>query len=393
MKVFLKAFALSILVTGVGILTANAQDTTQTEICPDLEACVKMFSAELKKPECDRGKAVEVGEFIAVKFANDELNKELVAKVAARAAKEKEVVRICKREAKYNSTYKAKQWEDYFAVSKEIMNDPKTRENKPLLLDLTLTHTSALYDLVVAGNDKFTSETISFSKTALQMIDSGIGSSTQKFGVFAPFNSRDNAISWLNYFVGYTYVVKLKDKDTGIPFIYKATRLGDKKTDSAAFAEIGYWYTGKATDLLAEYKKLVDATEDKVATDEAKEKLGLARAYADRAIDAFGRAKTLATDATKTTEYGDTLTELYKIRFNGKVEGLDKYVSDMIANPMPDPASAPAPVVLEGTTSTTDTKQTTNTSTEPVKTGAAATAAKTSVTTVKKTTPRRSGNK
>ncbi len=393
MKVFFKVFALTVFMTGVGILTANAQDTTQQEMCPDLEACVKLFSAELKKPECDRGKAVEIGEFIGVKFANDELNPELVKKVVARAAKEKEVVRLCQRTAKYNSTYNAKQWDEFFAVSKEIMNDPATKENKPLLLDLSLTHASALYDLVVAGSDKYGPETISFSKTALQMLDSGVGSSTTKFGVWAPFNTRDNAISWLNYFIGYTYVVKMKDKDTGIPYIYKATRLGDKKTDSAAFAEIGYWYTGKATDLLGDYKKLVDATEDKLPTDEAKEKLGLARAYADRAIDAFGRAKTLATDATKKTEYGDTLTELYKIRFNGKVEGLDKYVSDMIANPMPDPSNAPAPVVLEGTTSTTDTKQTTNTTTEPVKTGATTTAAKTAATTVKKTTPRRSGNK
>ncbi len=392
MKIFLKVFAISVFLTSVGIVTASAQDASLDEKCPDLGVCVKLFSAALKKPDCERGEAVKIGEYIATKFADDELNKELVEKIKARAAKEKEVVRICLRNQKYDSSYKAKQWDDFFAVSKEIMNDPDTKGNKPFLLDLTLTHASALYDLVVAGNDKYTAETISFSKSALQMIDSGVGSSTQKFGIFAPFNTRDNAVSWLNYFVGYTYVVKLKDKDTGIPFIYKATLLGEKKTDSAAFAEIGYWYTGKSTDLLADYKKLVDATEDKVATDEAKEKLGLARAYADRAIDAFGRAKTLATDAAKKTEYADTLTELYKIRFNGKVDGLDKYVSDMIANPMPDPSSAPAPVVLEGTTSTTDTKQTTNT-TEPVKAGATTTAAKSAVTTVKKTTPRRSGNK
>ncbi|MBK8812228.1 MAG: hypothetical protein IPN69_16080 [Acidobacteria bacterium] len=348
MKTLLRVFAVTMFLTTVGIVSANAQDTT--EKCPDLAACFELFKAELNKPCGTRDKAIEYGEYIGEKFKDDVENAELVAKIKGRAAKLKnEDEPPCKRIAAYNDNFKAKRWDDFLSVSKEIMNDPKT--DPSLGLDIMLTHVSIGYDRIVEKSDKYNNETVMYAKTAIQKIESGVMSKNLKWGTYDPFGSKENALSWLNYTIGFINYYRLSSKDEGIKYFYKASRSGEKKTDPAVFQEIGFWYTAKAAEFLDESKKIFEAN-NKTVTDEAKAKLALARAYAERAVDAFGRAQSLAKDAKLRTEITETLTEVYKIRFNGKVDGMDKYVSEAIAKPMPDPASAPAPVILEETTST-----------------------------------------
>lgn len=390
MKTLLRVFAVTVFLTTVGIISANAQD----EKCPDLAACFELFKAELNKPCGSRDKAVEYGQYIAEKFKDDADNAELVKKIAARAAKIKEEDRICKRNAAYNDTYKAKRWDDFFGISKEIMNDPATTD-KGLVLDLMLTHVSTGFDRAAEKNDAYNNDTLMYAKTALLNIEAGQLSKSAKWGVFAPFSSKENAVSWMNYTIGFINYYRLGEsnpakKDEAISYFFKASQVGEKKTDPYVYREIGIWYASKATDLFAEYQKIVDAN-NKTATDEAKAKLALARAYADRAIDAFGRAQKLATDAKLKTDITESLTEFYKFRFNGKTEGLDKYVADMVAKPMPDPSSTVVPVVEEPAPTTTG--ETTTTTTVPtVKTATAPTTATKPVTapaatTVKAPTP------
>ena len=50
--------------------------------------------------------------------------------------------------------------------------------------------------------------------------------------------------------------------------------------------------------------------------EDTKKLLGLARANADRGIDAFGRAVKAATTPAAKTGLTKTLTDLYKFRFN-----------------------------------------------------------------------------
>ncbi len=375
MKTLLRVFAVTVFLTTVGIVSASAQDQ---EKCPDLGACFEIFKAELNKPCGSRDKAVEIGGYIAERWKEDPDNGPLVARIAARVDKERETERVCKRNNVYNESYNGKRWDDFLNVSKEILSDPTTDKN--LALDIMLTHVSTGYDRTADDkNDKFNNDTLMYAKTAIQLLDSGTGSKTGKFGTFNPFLTKENATSWMNYMIGFINYYRLgptsaSKKDEAIQYFYKATQVGEKKTDPFVFRDIGVWYAGKATDLFGEYTKLIDAakkyvdTGDKAVDDAAKEKLmsdaksnlALARAYADRAIDALGRAQRLATDAKAKSDITDSLTEFYKFRFNGKVDGLDKYVSDMIAKPMPDPSSTVTPVSLdESTTSSTEAVETT----------------------------------
>jgi hypothetical protein len=351
MKTLLGVFAVMVFVTTVGVFSASAQE----EKCPDLATCFETFKAERNKPCGSREKAIEVGEYIGEKFKEDPDNAELVKRVAALAAKMKEEDRICKRNKLYNDSFNAKRWDEFLNVSREIMGDPAT--DKALLLDLLLTHVSTSFDRVVEKNDRYTNEALMNAKTAIQNMESGSVSKNAKWGVFAPFGSKDNAVSWMNYMIGYINYYNLgatmpAKKDEAIQYFYKATQIGEKKSDPLVFREIGVWYAEKATELFTDYTKIVEAN-NKMVNEEASGKLALARAYADRAIDALGRAqKLIGNDPKLKSKITEELTEFYKFRFNGKVEGMDKYVADMIAKPMPDPSSTVTPVAAEETSTT-----------------------------------------
>jgi hypothetical protein len=79
--------------------------------------------------------------------------------------------------------------------------------------------------------------------------------------------------------------------------------------------------------------------------------------YAERAMDAYSRAYTLAKADPKLATYAGTLYKtlqaLYTVRFQ-KQEGIDAWISSAVTKPFPDPTSAVTPVVdAETTTSNT----------------------------------------
>lgn len=209
----------------------------------------------------------------------------------------------------------------------------------------------------------------------------GTGSKTGKFGVWIPFESKENALSWMNYTIGWIMYYRqgetmAEKKNEAIPYFYKATQMGDKKSDTLLYIRIGYFYGDKATALYTEYEKIREsataATVEEEKTklnDEAKAKLALARGYAERAMDAFARAHKFAT-ADKTskpeliTGLNNEITKFYKFRFNGKAEGQNEYVSALISKPMPDPSTAVMPVAEDAIPTTTTTSSTTTTKTE-----------------------------
>jgi hypothetical protein len=91
------------------------------------------------------------------------------------------------------------------------------------------------------------------------------------------------------------------------------------------------------------------ATDEEKAKKDAdiKAKIAMLNGTAERALDAYGRAYSLAKANPKTKPYADTLYKrlqtIYDIRFN-KSTGLDEYIASTTAKPMPDPATAIAPV-------------------------------------------------
>jgi len=401
MKTLFRVLALGILLTAFSALTF-AQE-------PDLATLFEQFKKEgpaatKENKMCGKREAALVtGKTIVDKFGTDEDNKAVIDFVKNRMAAIEKEDPVCKRNERYDATYKAKDWAGFFAVSKEIIAAPDSSNG--LDLDVMLTAVSVGYNATTVDKvDTYNNDTLNFAKTALQKIESGKTSQTGKWGVFEPFKTKEAAQSWLNYTVGYINFYRLgatdpTKKKEALSYFYKSTQVSnERKGDYTIYANIGAYYFDEAARLTEDYKAKLKANNNE-ENDETKGLLALARGTADRASDAYGRAYKIVTapgsqekPETK-TGISKTLTELYKFRFNlteAKQADVDAYVNGLTAKAMPDPATAVTPVVEEvkpTATTTTPTTTTTPVTTTTKPTTTTTTKTTTTATTTKPTAP------
>ncbi len=384
MKTLFKVLVTGILLTAFSALTFG-QDK------PDLATLFDKFKTEYKAPCGQRDAALVTGKQIIDLYGSDELNKDVIDVVKKRMAIINDTDPDCKRNTRYDAAYKAQNWADFFAVSKEII---AAKGDSPLSLDVMLTLVSVGFDRTVVDKvDTFNNDTMNYAKMSLQKIEAGKTSQTGKWGVFVPFNTKDNAQSWMNYIIGFLMYEKLGQKKDALTYFYKSTQIGtEKKGDFAIYARIGNYYFDEASRYDTLYRDARKANNN-VENDDTRKLLGLARANADRGIDAFGRAYKFASADTKVpaatkTGLNKTLGDLYKFRFNlapeAKTPDLDKYVADLNGKPMADPASEVTPVVIEEVKPATTPSNTTTPTTTPVTPTTKTTTTPTTTPTTKK---------
>jgi hypothetical protein len=360
MKTLFKFLVLATLLTMLGVVSAFAQEET-------LETAFNRYKVERKQPCGQRDAALTTGKMIIEKFGSDELNKEVIDYVKKDSDKIAKEEPVCKRNAAYNKAYTDKDWPKFVPISKEIIAQ---EGDAALGFDVMLTLVSVGYNRSVVDKiDTYNNDTLNYAKMALQKLNSG--ATSKNYGVFEPFKTKENATSWMNYIIGfYTNKAAASDptkKKEALGYFYKATQTGtENKNDVSIYTNIGTWYFDEAARLDKEYRD-IRAANNNTDTDEGKAKLALARGYADRGIDAFGRARQIAT-ANKATPkaieaINKTLTDLYKFRFNiapeAKTPNLESYVSGLLSKPMPDPSTDVTPVVEEVAPTTTTTSTTT----------------------------------
>lgn len=300
----------------------------------------------------ERDKAIPIGKEIVEKFSDDILNQEIIEYVKKQIPIIESENKICKRNTGYDKAYKSKNWGEFFTRSKEII---KEEGDTPLALDVMLTLVSVGYDRTTVDKyDNYNTETIFYAKKAIQLIESGVITKNSRWGVFVPFKTKENALSWLNYIIGYITYFRLNNKKEALPFLYKSAQLGvENKADPLIYQSIGDFYFDEAMRLDEEYRTK-RAANNNTDNDETKAILGLARGYADRAIDAFGRAYKISKEKSPRSQYiitlYKTLQDLYRYRFNiapgAEPDGLDDYFNKLISRPMPDPSTKIEPVIL-----------------------------------------------
>jgi hypothetical protein len=295
----------------------------------------------------------------------------------------KTVVETQLRYKKFEESVPAKNYADTFSAGKEIM---ATEPDSPLSLDVAIVLAAVGSENVDATPpvNTYNADALSAAKTAIQKIESG--KTSTKYGLFNryAYNTKDNVLGYLNYFVGNIMYFGQNSKKDALPYFYKASQANsDTKNKPIIYQAVGAWY-------LEEILKMNTDREAKLAANGGKENeetlavLGMQKGYADRAIDAYGRAHklALATD----TEYKKSLYErlqgLYKLRFN-KADGLDAYIASVTSKPMPDPTSEVTPVKEELPVAPTTT---TSTTTTPTTTPATTTTTNPSNTTTKPAT-------
>lgn len=366
----------------VGGTAAFAQDP-----CTDADSQTKLgdqFRAEFAdKTIPGRKKAISTGKSFLEKFGTCESTKELTAYLNTQLPKMEEAVKKMEdAEAekklidRFNAALTAKNWDEVYVTGKEALQKygEKYRDAELVLGSIGLDETAKTPSVV-----KWNDQTLQFAKQAIAGLESG--KAYPSFGV-APFKykSKEDALGWMNYTIGYIYFFDKKDKKQGLSFLYKASQAAsDTKNNPVIYQSIGSYYFDEVRRLAAEVTEL-EKKQDPAATEEAqkalvdqiKAKVALVNGNAEAAIDAYARALTAAKTAPDRykKDYTDSLTktmqDLYNVRF-GKMDGFDTFVANIVKKPMPNPSNPVAPIADPDTT-------TTNTSTTGTNGSVAATA-------------------
>jgi hypothetical protein len=271
---------------------------------------------------------------------------------------------------------------EIFASGEDIL------KYEPEFIDVRLVMASVgLDEAADKQNDTFNNKTIEHAKTAIQKLEGGAKS--EKFGAFAfVYNTRENAIGWMNYTIGYIEYYRQKKEESGLSYLYKATQVNSDVKDRAfIYTEIGDKYIAQADKLRQETVAIIKA--ENKETFESKSKLALSKGYVDRAIEAYAKGYEVAkADMNKETkadvkaqkkEYVDslfdTLKNLYRFRFETDdkpmnndaelVKQLNSHIASVVRKPLPSPTSEVKPVdppsEEENTSEDTSTSSTTKT--------------------------------
>ena len=299
--------------------------------------------------------------------------------------KRRGVVLQTAKQKRFNDAVGAHNSAEVFAAGKVLLADyPDDPANTQIMLFM------ADEGFIQASKkvDTFNADTVDIAKKAMERVNAG---KTPDGNNWAPFKSKDDALAWLNYDLGYINQYRLQNKKDAVPYFYQATKFTspDISPSHVPYLAIGDWYLEQYTAAADEYnKKKDDAT---VSEDEKNRLAGTWKAYADRAMEAYGIAYAKAKANSKikldvAKGINDTLSQIYKVRHNNETTGLDAYVSSLSSKPLTDPTTPITPVVeaTPATTTTTGTTTSTTTTTES-KTATTGTPAAT-VTTAKPAT-------
>lgn len=252
------------------------------------------------------------------------------------------------RFAKFDNGVNTQKYADAYSAGAEILT--KQPDNLNIIVPLGAI---GLYESR-NKNDVYNADTLRYAKMAIDKINSGVTS--DKYGVFQfQYDTKENALSEMNYSIAFlTYNTNKKE---GVEGFYKVSQMpGKNKTNPVIFEAIGAYYfdevatiADKVKSLIAEQQALTSVEEKEAKDKTIKETIALLNAYAERSMDAYGRARALVTKSdADSMKYKDSLTgkikTLYKVRFE-KEDGMDNYIASAIKKPMPDPAQPVQPVV------------------------------------------------
>lgn len=366
MKTLVKIFALGILVAGFAAVPTFAQCEPEAK-----QAQYDAFVAKRRAKTIDeRNAAVEAGKkFLEMcKDSTDQGDKDIIDYITKDLPKIEKWIAGEKRAQRFNDAAKAKNYAEAFAAAKEILaNEPA---DSKIALDLVLYLASSGFELsnkpdgAAAG-----AESMKYAKEAMAMIESG-KTSTQ-WGLFEmtyktadPAASKDNALGWMNFTVAMILRNQKQEKEAADYFFKTSQIPSSVKDDPTVYNGIGAYYFGEVFKLQEEIKKKFEANTE-ADNAEGKRLYGIARAYAERGVDAYARAQAAFAKAGKkdaADAAGERVAALYTFRFSGKTEGKEEFISGLLQKPMPAPNSeivpvpddpAPAPAPTPSTSGTT----------------------------------------
>jgi hypothetical protein len=352
MKKIISAFA---IFAGLVLLAAPA--FAQAPDCSD-EGKAALYTEFTANRTTDSTKAYEAGKkYLGCSQTEDQYTAYLKKWITAY---EKEARKIKMMDLFVNQ----RKYAEASAVAKEVLKD----DPESLAAHIVIGYGG--YGLAVTTkNEAGNAEAITFAKKAIQLIESG-----KTLENWTPFKSKDDALAYLNYSVG--FLQRASNPSEALTYFIKSTQFDSEiKKNPQTYVLIAAAYENEyakqSTDYEAKYK-------DKDETPESKLAVANINQLVDRIIDAFARAVSVAgTDAAaqaSKTQWLARLTELYKFRNNNSDAGLTAMIASVMSKPVPPvptplttlPATNPAASTAPASGGTTSTATGTASTTTPV---------------------------
>ena len=283
---------------------------------------------------------------------------------------DEEKIRFNRLLTQFDAGMKAKNWDEVYAAGKQILAEkPDDFRQVELVLGSIGLDETAKTPRVTKWNE----DTLKYAKLSIQDLEANKTFKTYgvsiKDGADFVYKNKDDALGWMNYTIGYIYFFDKNNKKEGLSYLYKSSQLNsDTKTNPIVFQSIGSYYFDEVRRLALEVDALAKLQDPKDTEEVAKQKVDVIKAKvamvngtAEAAIDAYARAYKLADPTPKGKVYKDslykTLQDLYNVRF-GKTEGLDAWIANTTAKPIPNPSNPVVPIsdpepTAPATTSTT----------------------------------------
>lgn len=395
----LSASALAFVAAPATLTPVFAQDTAATPAAGqcNLEERDKLYNDKFY-PNYSLTKATAQQQEIAyqaakeyvAKFPNCE-NQPQIDFINKWIPKYEELVKSRKFEAlanSFNEKVKAKDTAGVFTTGKEVL------AVRPDYMNVNLYIVDAGYQSAQKKVNTYNAETVALAKQLINDINNG---KTPPDNNWSPFTSKDETLAWMNYTVG--FVTHNTNKKEAAPYFYKTVQLNSPlKNSYFPYLFIAEMYLDEYTKAAKDYETQKESTDVELV----KKLIGTYKAYADRAIEAYAKAYTVAKaekkDDVAKAIYDGELTQFYKLRHDGQTTGMTEFVAAQASKSLTDPTTPVTPVIettpttattpaasttITASTKTTDTAAPSKTaSTNGVKT-AAANGAKTTTATAK----------
>ena len=294
---------------------------------------ISKYNTEADKPQVDYFQQT------AIPFLEKQIAKMDAEKVAQEKAAETQA-----RYKRFDTATSTKNVSEVTASAKDIL------AAEPDFLDVNIVLATTAYDKAFAKDPTAYDDAINYAQKSLSLINSGKESTSKSYGAYTySYGDKNNAVGWLNYYIGYVKFYGQDKKKEALPYLYKATQTKSKIQDfSDPYRMIGEYYYQEAGRIDKERKAAIEANNNE-DNEQSLNLLAMQNGNIDRALDAYSRAYKFAQankDAKPEYKTGlyNTLKSLYTFRFNNS-DGLDAYITSATTKTQPDPTTDVQPVV------------------------------------------------
>jgi len=369
MKTIFKSFGLGALLTAllaVGGISAFGQDQ-----CADVDTMNATYQAVLDNyKSADPAtfqKAVDSGKQFLEKWGACDVAKQNADWIKGNMPKWEAKLKGLQVDAvrgpilkRFDTAIQGSNWDEAYAAGNEFLTK---FPDDPYRIHVIVPLGWIGYKEALNKNYKYDANAIKFSKMAVDLLRAGSlqakpGDNYGTFGLTC--TGKDECVSLLTFGQAYMTYFGENNKQAAVPIYYEVTKLpGSFGKAPAVYGTIGDYYFESVKkigdDLKAKIADQKDTDPDDVkAKKEAdiKATIAMLNGYAERAMDAYSRAYTIAKADPKAGTYAANLykaiQQLYTIRFQ-KQDGIDPWISATVAKPFPDPTSPVTPIEPEPT--------------------------------------------